>query len=198
MMSGLTVLIIRHAEKPDTHNLDLGPGLTRSGQENKHSLVIHGWQRAGAWAALFGTGNGGSDFPKPDIVYAANPEQPASDDGSHSKRPLETITPLCERLHIRPHITLGVGNEGELVAEIEKLTGVVLVCWEHKRIIKGIVPALAKNQTILHLPTEWDATRFDVVLRFTRVAVGAAWSFRELFPQLMPGDSDVPLAKDGK
>ena len=50
-MSALSVLIIRHAEKPGESWL--GPGLTSDGSEDRTSLVIRGWQRAGAWSALF-------------------------------------------------------------------------------------------------------------------------------------------------
>ena len=57
-MTALTVLIIRHGEKPDRQWP--GPGLTRRGNMNAGSLVVRGWQRAGAWATLFGT-----DKPQP-------------------------------------------------------------------------------------------------------------------------------------
>lgn len=65
--------------------------------------------------------------------------------------------------------------------------------WEHKRIIYGILPALAKDQPELKLPTKWKGDRFDVVLRFEREHEGAKWTFRQLFSMLMDGDSDVPL-----
>jgi hypothetical protein len=192
-MSALTVLVIRHAEKPDANDPDLGPGLTTAGAEDKHSLVIRGWQRAGAWAALFGAGTAGPDFPKPNIVYAANPAQTSSREGSHSKRPFETIIALCNRLRVSPITTHGVDDEVALVKEVQQLTGVVLICWEHKRIVEAVVPELAKGQKLPGLPTKWDGTRFDVVLRFDREQTGAPWNFRQLFPQSLAGDLDVPL-----
>jgi hypothetical protein len=79
------------------------------------------------------------------------------------------------------------------VSEITKLTGVVLVCWEHKRIAQDILPQLAKDQTLPGLPSKWNGQRFDVVLRFDRATDGAPWSFRQLFPRLLAGDSDEPL-----
>ena len=51
-LSDLTMLIIRHAEKPLRDWP--GPGLTAAGDQDDKSLVIRGWQRAGAWTALFG------------------------------------------------------------------------------------------------------------------------------------------------
>jgi hypothetical protein len=194
-MSALTLLVIRHAEKPDDpDNPNLGPGLTTQGTEDKHSLVIRGWQRAGAWPVLFGTGTAGQDFPKPNVVYAADPAQGSSQDGSHSKRPFETVSALCNRLHISPVATYGTGDEVALVNEVRQLTGVVLICWEHKRIVQAILPELAGSQTLPNLPTKWDGTRFDVVLRFDRSQTGARWSFRQLFPRLLAGDLDVPLS----
>ena len=76
----LTLLIIRHAEKPaddpDSGNWP-GPGLTEQGEQDKDSLVIRGWQRAGAWAALFGAGliagSAGAYYPEPAKIYAATP-----------------------------------------------------------------------------------------------------------------------------
>jgi hypothetical protein len=190
-VSTLTILLIRHAEKPD--DPDLGPGLTLRGEDNKHSLVIRGWQRAGAWATLFGSGAFGADFPRPDIVYAADPNQTSSQEGAQSKRPYETIIPLCERLQMTPVTKYGVGDEMTLINQVQQLTGVALICWEHKRIAEAILPELAKNQRLPHLPTKWDGTRFDVVLRFDRTQSGEQWSFRQLFPRLLSGDLDVPL-----
>jgi len=193
-MSALTVLVIRHAEKPDPNDRDLGLGLTATGVEDKHSLVIRGWQRAGAWAALFGAGTAGADFPRPNIVYAADPAQSSSQEDSHSKRPFETIVALCNRLHLNPITTHGVDDEVALVNEVQLLTGVVLICWEHKRIVDAILPELTKGQNVPDLPTKWDGTRFDVVLRFDRSQGGAPWSFRQLFPRLLADDLDVPLS----
>lgn len=190
-MSALTILLIRHAEKPD--GPELGPGLTPQGVEDKHSLVVRGWQRAGAWAALLGAGPVTPDFPRPDIVYSANPEKQPMQEGSGGKRAHETVLPLCERLHISPSTTHGVDDEAALVDEVQKLTGFVLICWEHKRITRAILPALTNGQTLPHPPATWDKDRFDVALRLDRAQSDAPWSFRQLFPRLLGGDLDVPI-----
>jgi hypothetical protein len=191
-MSALTVLVIRHGEKPDPDHPDAPPGLTSDGVKDKHSLLIRGWQRAGAWATLFGPTTGLADFPKPTIVYAANPHQEGA---PHGKRALETVLPLCERLHITPITKFAVDQESELVKEVQGLTGVVLISWEHKRIVEGVLPELTKGQKLIHLPTKWHGTRFDVVLRLDRIQAGAHWSFRELFPRLLAGDLDLPVSE---
>lgn len=195
-MSALTVLIIRHAEKPDVAKPALGIGLTSEGVEDKHSLVIRGWQRVGAWTALFGAEMDRDDYPTPNIVYAANPDQPSSQDGSHSRRPFETITPLCERVHVTPNTSHGVGDEAALVAEVQQLAGVVLICWEHKRIVENILPAFTKGQMLPHLPSKWNGDRFDVVLRLDHPQPGVPWSFRQLFPRLLPGDLDISVCRN--
>jgi hypothetical protein len=191
-VSALTVLVIRHGEKPDPDHPDDPPGLTPDGKKDNHSLLIRGWQRAGAWAALFGSRTGRADFPEPSIVYAANPDQQT---GPHGKRALQTVLPLSERLHITPITKFGVGQESDLAKEVQALTGVVLISWEHKLIVEGILPQLTEGQTIPQLPTKWSGARFDVVLRLDRVQAGAQWSFRQLFPRLLVGDLDIPVSQ---
>jgi hypothetical protein len=187
-MSALTIMLIRHAEKPKAKQgkPQLGPGLTEKGVVDTRSLVVRGWQRAGAWAALFGTGGLGADYPKPGAVYAANPDAPPSDDDSISKRPYQAILPLSQRLKLTPVTKYGVGDEARMLNEVRQLTGVVLIAWEHKKIEKVIVPALGQK-------LKWDGARFDVVLRFDRPQSAAQWTFRQLFPRLLAGDSNVPL-----
>jgi len=189
-------LIIRHAEKPN-ENLP-GPGLTEEGEPDDHSLVVRGWQRAGSWTALFGAGLGGNDYPQPHMIYAVDPNQEndqAGTDQLPSKRPFETVKPLSDRLHLDTITKWSLGQETELVAEITALTGVVLLCWEHKHIVDFILPQLVHGQTLPGLPSKWNKERFDVVLRFDRQTAGAPWSFRQLFPRLLSGDSDVPLGR---
>jgi broad specificity phosphatase PhoE len=186
-MSSLTLLLIRHAEKPG-HD-PLGPGLTIDGRPDKKSLVIRGWHRAGAWAVLFGA-NPSNDFPQPEAIFAAAPDTIGQDP---SQRPYETIQPLAERLNLTPTLDFPKGEEKRLAQRLAQLAGVVLVCWEHKALAEALLPALVGTQQIDGLPSEWDDARFDVVLRFDRDAPDTPWSFRQLFPRLLANDSDRPL-----
>lgn len=180
-MSALTILIIRHAEKPhDPEAPWPGGGFTEEGTGDKKSLVIRGWRRAGGWSALFGAELGGDKFPQPTVIYAANPVSTSSDEPS--QRSFETISPLAARLGVTPITTYALGSEDDLVKEITGLTSVVLVCWEHKATYKKILPAIAKGQPLHGMPTDWKGDRFDVVLRFDRSAPDALGPFVSFSP----------------
>ena len=84
------------------------------------------------------------------------------------------------------------GDENALAAEVVKLSGVVLIAWEHKHIVSALLPDIAAGQK-LPLPTKWPGNRFDVVLRFDRAKPDKPWKFEQLFPRLLSGDSDTPL-----
>lgn len=200
-MNALTLYIIRHAEKPDVNEPDLGPGLTHKGKPDDESLVIRGWERAGAWTALFGAGLDGADYLQPQAVYAANPDSPKNPDGTTkdpkvSRRPYETVLSLAARLELgKPDISFGKGDEKQLVDALLAASGVVLVAWEHKAIISDILPRLPVSNKG-DLPTHWSGKRFDVVLRFACAAGASQFLFTEMYPQLMPGDSSKPLKDD--
>jgi hypothetical protein len=186
-MGGLTLMIIRHAEKPDESFP--GSGFTENGDKDKKSLVIRGWQRAGAWATLFGSSAGGADYPTPNFIYAATPGD-EKDEGS-SNRPAETVRPLAAKLGKRVKTDYAQGEEAALMKEVLGLSGSVLVCWEHHAIINGILPRIPSMKG--RPPTKWNGDRFDVVLRFDGPSPSGPFVFRELYPSLLAGDSAVAL-----
>ena len=199
-MGALTIFIIRHAEKPGPYGL--GPGLTDRGEQDDELLVIRGWQRAGAWTALFGAGRGGSDYQTPQAIYAADQDVPKNGDPGKkhdgvSQRPYETVLPVAQRLgpNAQFNTSFAKGQETALVAALLKLSGVVLVAWEHKAIMSDILPKLPVSNKGA-LPTHWSGKRFDVVLRFDRAEGETDFSFTELHPCLMSGDSNKPLKSD--
>ena len=175
-MPAAKIMLIRHAEKPD--EAWPGPGLTPDGVADKKSLVIRGWQRAGAWSTLFGAGLGGVAFPQPVAIYAADSSAAAAEDPS--KRAFETITPLAARLRLTP-ILKPLGAESDLVTEIVRLTGVVLVCWEHKA-IADVARAFGVRGP-LKFPNVYDRTW---IVTFPR---GGPPALRDLPQRLMFGDS---------
>jgi len=196
-MSALTIYFIRHAEKPSGQWP--GPGLTDEGTQDAKSLVIRGWQRAGAWATLFGAGLGRPDYLAPQAVFVAKPGDSSSNEGA-SRRPDETVLPLVARLGLTKgwfNTSIKQDQAMQLVDALQKLSGVVLVCWEHKALVNDILPLLPLEGNSPPVPTKWNDDRFDVVLRFDRAAGHTKFAFRELYPRLLSGDSDKPLGKEG-
>jgi broad specificity phosphatase PhoE len=131
MHENLTILLIRHAEKPD----DEYQGVNEFGVNDPESLTPRGWQRAGALAVLLAGSNGSLT---PDQIYASSPDKekvaPHIKVGSKSSRALETVTPLAEKLNKTPIQTFGKGNEQDLVDAITTFEGTTLTCWQHEEI----------------------------------------------------------------
>jgi hypothetical protein len=87
-----------------------------------------------------------------------------------------------------------VSQETQLADSIVEQAGVVLIAWEHHAIFGALVPAILGDQSITGIPTKWHGERFDVVLRFDRQSENDPWSFRQLFPCVLSGDSSVPMS----
>ncbi|MFL9910329.1 hypothetical protein [Paraburkholderia sp. RL17-337-BIB-A] len=182
-----TVLIIRHAEKPEAGG---DSGIDGSGAPDSRSLTPRGWQRAGVWAELFAPSLGHAGvLPKPAVVFASAPathsEISAGNSGSKSRRPLETVSPLAAKLGIEVNLNFGKGQEIDLATAISQLGGVTLVCWQHED-IANIATALAP--TVGNIPSHWPGDRFNVVFRFTRPGNEVPWNFNQVTPVMLQGD----------
>src|SRR5271168_4858029 len=85
------IMIIRHAEKPPDSPNTKGPwDVQANGQPGGgKSLIVPGWQRAGALNAFFApykSKPANSEIETPHHIYAANPK-------GETQRPWETVTP---------------------------------------------------------------------------------------------------------
>ena len=92
-MSATKIMIIRHAEKPTTTPPPPTDGVTITGAQDKDSLIVRGWQRAGALVVLFDPARGplqSSELATPQFIYAT------STSDAEGNRPEETITPLAK------------------------------------------------------------------------------------------------------
>ena len=132
------VLLMRHAEKPE-------------GDNKISDLAPQGFKRAQALPTLFLSQT--SLFPRPDALFA-------TDTTNHSNRPIETITPLSQALHLpinhdyADHDTTPLANKllsGQYAGKV------VVVCWHH-----GELPHLAQALGIQNPPT-WQDTTYDRV-----------------------------------
>ena len=172
-------MLIRHAEKPDG-----GPpfGVTESGSENKRSITVRGWQRAGALASFFAR-PARPKIATPDTIFAAaksdDPLIPKDD--AKSLRPLQSVAPLASRLGCTLHNEIAVGEESKLVSELQKVDGTVLVAWEHKR-IPAIAGAFVKG------PPSWRDDVFDEVWVLDRNPDGS-YTMSVVKQDLLAGDT---------
>ena len=177
-------MVIRHAEKPAKSNG--AAGVREDGKHDPESLTVRGWQRAGALAVLFSSDEHTArlGLAVPDAVYAS-----ASTIRGSSERPEQTIDPLVARLRgyrpeFDPVLTHEKGSERDMVDDVMRRDGAVLICWQHE-LIPEIGNAIVGNKWIC--PQEWPGDRFDLVWSFER-ADGGKWQFRQVPQLLLAGD----------
>ncbi|HET7714398.1 MAG TPA: hypothetical protein VFK86_02115 [Bauldia sp.] len=187
------VIVIRHAEKPTAK--PKRHGVREDGTNDKESLTVRGWQHAGSLAAVFAaaatSAEGGLD--RPDHIFAAgvgkkrvrSPDGKTMTIGSHSRRPLETVTPMAARLGLTPVTAHSKGEEEALVKDALSRPGTVLICWQHED-IPAIGNLIMGNTT--SVPQHWPEDRYDLIWVFERE--GRGWRFRELsHPRLSTGST---------
>lgn len=172
------LMIIRHAEKPDESNA----GMTPDGADDAESLIVRGWQRAGALAQFF---RARSEYT-PLVIFAAG-----AGHKSNSKRPMQTVTPLAELFQPNPgfeFITKYLKDDLQaLVDDVLPRAGPILIAWEHKLIpaLIGLIPNAPE------VPDAWPDDRFDMVWVLDQTESG--WTFSQLPQLLLAGDSSDPI-----
>jgi hypothetical protein len=173
------IMIVRHAEKPTAAEVR---GVRPNGDHDRHSLSVRGWTRAGALVGLFAPQHGEpkAGLRRPDAIYACG----HADHGS--RRPVQTVAPLAERLGQHIHHSRGLGDEAALAARLAVHDGAALVAWHHEAI-----PAIARSLGAVDFPRHWPDDRFDVVWTFTRD--GTAWRFAQVPQLLLAGDRLEPI-----
>jgi hypothetical protein len=171
------ILVIRHAEKPPP----FGPpvGIKEDGRRDRHSLIVRGWQRAGALAHLLCRPDG--DIGCPTAIFSP----PAAGRGADHSRPYQTIAPLAARLGVLVDDTHEIDAEEALVAAVRAESGVVLISWEHKRIPRIADAILGDARTA---PQTWPDDRFDLIWIFDRDAATGRYCFRQRPQLLLAGD----------
>jgi len=212
-MGPTKVMIIRHAEKPDTYGGSTYYGSNALGVSDQESLVSIGWQRAGAIANLFDPANGQFQHPSlaaPDFIYASNPATVAGKEPS--QRPYQTIAALAAKLNLAPNTSFDKSaythNNGmvadALAQSTNKASCTVLIAWQHEDILpkspgqESIVHELLKRTETGSLPGlpqgPWPGMRYDMVFVFDRPSgFGPFTSFTQVPQMLLAGDSNVPI-----
>jgi hypothetical protein len=169
-------MLIRHAEKPDASNA----GVSAEGSTDKHSLIVRGWQRAGALVAFFAK-PALPGIAVPATIFAStttdDPSVPSEE--AKSLRPQETVAPVAAKLGIAVNNTVAVGNEPALIALLQASIGIVLVAWEHNHI-----PIIAGG--FIESPPPW-GDRFDAVWVLDRQP-GGQYALSVVNQELLEGD----------
>jgi hypothetical protein len=178
-MAPSRILFIRHAEKPHEPPCENDDGVKKSGEKDKESLAVRGWQRAGALAHFFAS----QRALKPDVIFASGigPD-------SESHRPKQTVTPLAKLLDDLAIVDSHLKNDIEpLMQDVMTRGGKVLVSWEH-HLIPKLVGKLPNAPAV---PAIWPDDRFDIV--WVLDAAGAGWTFSQIPQLLLAGDSAKPI-----
>ena len=162
------VLLIRHAEKPDS-----GPDLN-----------ARGYQRAQALVQFFETSPEVTRFGTPVAIYGAAPKKKGG-----SVRSIETVAPTAKALGLEvdtDYTKKDVEDAADEVMKTKAYDGkTVLMAWEHKKI-----PDLAAAFGVDDAPDTWASDVFDRVWVIDFDDDGNVTSFQNLPQHVLPGDSE--------
>lgn len=169
------ILIIRHAEKPAKD----GPpyGVTRKGERSKESLTVRGWQRAGALTNLFAL-DGHNQLAQPQFLFASKPVKRRG-----SRRPVETIAPLAEKLAVKINAEYRRFQLGEMLHDVFSHKGVVLICWQ-REFIPQIASNIMGHRTLM---PDWPEDCYDMIWVFDLQRTGK-YKFKQVPQRLLLGD----------
>ena len=186
-MAGLpVVMIVRHAEKPAGSGTP--KGVTADGLPDPESLTPRGWQRAGALVGLFVPDPSASrrpSLPTPTHLLASQVGPQSS-----SRRPLETLQPLGDRLGLTIDVRFLKEELGQLARAVRGIDGVVLISWEH-HLIPSIANMIIGDTT--SAPQIWPDDRFDLVWLIDLSVPGKPPAFRQVPQLLLAGDEATPI-----
>lgn len=145
-LANATVLIIRHAEKPE-HGRDLSPA---------------GYRRARAYAHYFDPLVVDGEALRPDALFAASSTL-------HSRRPVETLRPLAHALGLKINHRHGNRHTRRLAWDLHATPHgrVVLIAWHHGHIPR-LIDELGGDAARLLPGGKWPPMVYDwvVVLRY--------------------------------
>ncbi len=164
------VLIIRHAENPDS-----GRGLSPSGQ-----------QRAEAYKHYFKKITVDSKRLRPDVIFAAK-------DSKQSQRPRLTVEPFAKAAKLQIHTRFSSNQSAELAADLRATEQGkrILISWRHGN-IPDLLRALGANPETLLPHGKWPDPVYDwvILLRYDQDGRLIPTNTKRINEHLMPGDSE--------
>ena len=185
--SATKIMVIRHAEKPPASGAP--HGVTIKGDQDPQSLIVQGWQRAGALASFFAPTNDqfqNAGLATPEFLYASAIVKKTS-----SERPQETITPLSAKISLDLNTNYADKDYAQMVEDAVNQKGIVLICWQHED-IPAIANQILGNDTTV--PQKWPSDRFDMVWVFDLDTGTETYSFSQVPQCLLAGDSSTPIS----
>ena len=164
------VLIIRHAENPDS-----GRGLSPSGQ-----------QRAEAYKHYFTKFTVNSKRLRPDVIFAAK-------DSKQSQRPRLTVEPFAKAAKLQIDTRFSSNQSAELAADLRATEQGkrILISWRHGN-IPDLLRALGANPETLLPHGKWPDPVYDwvILLRYDQDGRLIPTNTKRINEHLMPGDSE--------
>ena len=184
-----SIFIMRHAEKPTT----TARGVTAAGRKSPRSLIVKGWQRAGALGIFLAPLDGplnSTTLATPGFLFASSSRMSKNKpDKSHRER--ETITPLAHRLNVEINLEFDINQEPAAIAAALQCEKPVLLCWDHH-----LIATLARQiPGAHHIPDKWPAKRFDLIYAFHLEENGHTYTFAQVPLPLLGGDLKTVLGK---
>jgi len=186
------IMIIRHAEKPPDPPNKKGPwDVQEDGQSGGgKSLIIPGWQRAGALVHFFAPYKAKPSNPEiesPHHIYAASPK------GTETQRPWETVTPLAAWLGYKEgsgsfDTSYKIGDEKDLVKSVLGHSRPVLICWEHVHIMPDMIDDINKAYPITNYSEIPKAFPNVFYLVWVLDLKGSKYTWSSVNQNLIPGD----------
>jgi len=168
-LKNATVVIIRHAEKPETGK-DLSPA---------------GAHRAQAYVDFFKSFTIDSHPVKLNHLFAAA-------ESKHSNRPQETLEPLSNALRIKIQSQFDLSDPEDLADQVRRSSSgeTVLICWHHGA-IPDLLKAFGAHPKTLLPRGKWpdDVFGWLIVLQYDRAGNLSAHVYNE---SLTPDDARHP------
>jgi hypothetical protein len=167
-LSNATILVIRHAEKPE-----IGSGLSAEGQA-----------RAQAYVGYFQKFRLNSHPLHLDYLVAA-------DDSEHSQRSRLTLEPLAQAIGLKPDVRFQAKQPEQLAQELQSRSHGqnILICWHHRE-IPELLKALGAEPGRLLPQGEWPSQQFGwmIELRYDHQGRVIQDKSRRIKEHLMTGD----------
>ena len=172
-LRNVTVLIVRHAEKPEQSD---GP--------NSRGLTPRGEQRAEAYANYFDPLRIDGQTLQPQRLIATS-------DSKNSERPRLTLTPLAARLQLPLEQPFADKQVDKLVESLRRQNqaAVVLIAWHHGE-LGNLIDAFGGDLKTLVGKDKWpgDVYNWLIVLRFDDRGQLMPSSSHLVQEHLLPGD----------